>query len=81
MKNLSMNELEKLGFTVIKTYRHDNFITSRRQKGNLLVETTWDTLKNYQQVSQDVTIEETFIDEFTIKDLRQLDRIINVKKQ
>lgn len=75
MKHLSMQELEELGFKVEKSYTHDQFTTQRRVKGVLTIETTWQ--KTGQFESQDLTIEDINMIEFSKKELKQLDNILN----
>lgn len=78
MKHLSMSELEHLGFEVVKSYRHDNYVTQRRKKGCITVETTYE-MPSGTFVSQDLTIDEQWIDGFTGDELMQLDNILNKK--
>ena len=75
MKHLTMQELENLGFEVVKSYEHDEYRTQRRQKGCIQVETTW--LKSGEFVIQDLWIEEGSAENFAKKDLVTLDRILN----
>ena len=75
MKHLTMQQLEDLGFELVKSYEHDHFITQRRVKGNLQVETTWQKTGEFE--SQDLTIDEVNCINFTAKELKQLDKIIN----
>jgi hypothetical protein len=77
MKTLTMSELEKLGFEVIKCYTHDHFITQRRKKGYITVETTWNINNDHKACSQDITIDEVHIEKFTFHELNILDLIIN----
>lgn len=72
-----MTELGEQGFKVVKSYVHNHFITQRRVKGFLTVETTWDRDNNHLPCSQDVTIEETFLEKFSKTDLALLDKILN----
>jgi hypothetical protein len=75
MKHLTMSELESLGFEIIKSYEHDEWMTQRRQKGCITVETTW--LKSGEFVTQDLWIDESVKDVFTIYELTILDKILN----
>ena len=59
---MTMSELEKLGFKVVKSYEHDNFVTQRRKRGCMTIETTWDNNKGYR-VYQDMVIDKTHIEE------------------
>jgi hypothetical protein len=75
MKHLTMSELEALGFEIVKSYEHDEWMTQRRQKGCITVETTW--LKSGEFVTQDLWIDESVKDGFTIYELTILDKILN----
>ena len=75
MKHLTMSELESLGFEIVKSYEHDEWMTQRRQKGCITVETTW--LKSGEFVTQDLWVEESVKDGFTIYELTMLDKILN----
>lgn len=75
MAHLTMQELEDLGFKVVKSYTHDEFMTQRRKKGLIVIETTW--LKTGKIQTQDMTIEYLGYFTFTKKELQQLDKIIN----
>lgn len=77
MKNLTMQQLKDLGFEIVKNYRHDHFITQRRKKGFITVETTYDRLQKYKQVSQVLTIDELFLSDFTFNELNVLSLILN----
>ena len=75
MAHLTMSELEALGFEIVKSYEHDEWMTQRRQKGCITVETTW--LKTGEFVSQDLWVEEAMCESFTKADLFVLDKILN----
>lgn len=75
MKNLTMSELESMGFELVKSYTHDEYMTQRRKKGVITVETTWLQTGEFQ--TQDLTIDEMFIDGFDKSDLLMLDIILN----
>jgi hypothetical protein len=75
MEHLTMSELESLGFEIVKSYEHDEWMTQRRQKGCITVETTW--LKSGEFVTQDLWVDESVKDEFTIYELTILDKILN----
>jgi len=72
-----MSELHEMGFEVVKCYTHDSFITQRRRNGNIMIETTWDRNKDYNRVSQDVVIDETYLETINKKDLLYLSKILN----
>lgn len=76
MKHLTMQKLEDLGFEIVESYKHDEYVTQRRKKGCITIETTFE-LKSGNFVSQDLTIDEQFIDGFTEFDLKNLDKILN----
>ena len=75
MKHLTMSELENMGFELVKSYTHDEYMTQRRRKGVITVETTW--LKTGEFQTQDLTIDEIWIDGFGKNDLLMLDKILN----
>jgi hypothetical protein len=77
-EHLTMQQLEDLGFEIIKSYPHDDFLTQRRVKGILQVETTWQFLKG-NCVSQDLNIDEVNSINFTLHELNVLDLILNNK--
>ena len=73
--HLTMQELEDLGFEVVRSYTHDQYITQRRTKGLIEIETTWLFSGEFQ--SQDLTIEEVNAIEFTKEELIALDKALN----
>lgn len=75
MKHLSMQELEDMNFKIVKSYTHDDYMTQRRQKGLMTIETTW--LQSGEFTSQDLTIEEVNCIPFTKKELTALDKILS----
>jgi hypothetical protein len=75
--SLTMSKLESLGFEVVKSYEHDHFITQRRRKGNITIETTWDKNQEHKVVSQDFTIEDGWFDLDGELELVILDKILN----
>lgn len=75
MKHLSIQQLENLGFEPVKNYIHDQFMTSRRAKGVIEVETTWRLDGKFE--SQDFCIQEINMQKFTKKEIKQLDKILN----
>ena len=75
MKHLTMSELENMGFELVKSYTHDEYMTQRRKKGVITVETTWLQTGEFQ--TQDLTIDEIWIDGFGKNDLLMLDKILN----
>jgi hypothetical protein len=74
-QHLTMQQLEDLGFKITKSYIHDNFMTQRRKKGLIEVETTWKKTGEFE--SQDLTIEEINCQTFTPIEIKQLDLILN----
>ncbi len=78
MKHLTMSKLEESGFEIVKSYEHDEWMTQRRQKGCITVETTW--LKTGEFVSQDLWIDDAELDKFTKKELITIDKILNKTK-
>lgn len=75
MKHLTMSELEKLGFKVTKSYAHDEYMTQRRCKGCITVETTWTRLGEF--VSQDLQIDDGEWRILKARDIVVLDKILN----
>ena len=75
MSHFTMQQLEDLGFELIKSYTHDGFMTQRRQKGKLIIETTW-IKKSGEFHSQEVEFTEDF-EELTPEQIIQLDKILN----
>lgn len=71
-----MQQLEDLGFEIVKSYTYDNFVTQRRVKGILQVETTW-RFPEGDFVSQDLTIDEVNCINFTLHELNFLDLFLN----
>ena len=74
MKHLTMSELENMGFELVKSYMHDEYMTQRRKKGVITVETTW--LQTGEFRMQDLTIDEAYLDSFGIVFLLMLDKVI-----
>lgn len=74
--HLEMQELADLGFELIKSYTHDNFVTQRRKKGVLQIETTWQ-MPSGKFENQDLTIDEVNSISFKKKELIKLDKILN----
>ena len=70
-----MEELEAIGFKIVKSYEHDEWKTERRAKGCITVETTW--LKTGEFVSQDLWVDEAMCESFTKADLFVLDKILS----
>ena len=77
MKNITMSQLEELGFKVVKSYTHDEYVTQRRTKGCRTIETTWELTQGGKFVSQDAIIETEYFEHFSYKDLQVLDAILN----
>lgn len=74
MNHLTMQQLEDLGFGIVKSYVHDDFMTQIRRKGKLIIETTWK--KNGEFVSQEVTFVEGYIN-VNAEQVLKLDEILN----
>lgn len=74
MSHFTMQQLEDLGFELIKSYTHDGFMTQQRKKGKLIIETTWRKSGEFQ--SQEVEFTEDF-EELTPDQIIQLDKILN----
>ena len=77
MKNITMSQLEELGFKVVKSYTHDEYVTQRRNKGCITIETTWELTQGGKFVSQDAIIETEYFEHFSYEDLQVLDAILN----
>ena len=77
MKNITMSQLEELGFKVVKSYTHDEYVTQRRNKGCITIETTWELTQGGNFVSQDAIIETDYLEHFSYEDLQVLDAILN----
>ena len=75
-KHLKMQELDDLGFKIIKSYTHDAFVTQRRKKGVLTVETTYLTPSG-EFICQDLSIDEINCILFSKKELKNLDKLLN----
>lgn len=75
MKHLSMQELEDMSFKIVKSYTYDDYMTQRRQKGLMIIETTW--LQSGEFISQDLTVEEVNGITFNKKELTALDKILS----
>ena len=75
MAYVPLKELDALGFKTVKSYEHDEWLTQRRKKGCIQLETTW--LKTGKLVSQDLWIEEVSIESFTKDELIVLNKILN----
>lgn len=76
MKHLTMQELNELGFEVIESYPHGHYITQCTKKGCIIIETTW-RMPVGNCVSQDLQIEADFLEDFSKKDLKKIDEILN----
>lgn len=74
MSHLTMQQLEDLGFHVMKSYVHDDFLTQVRQKGIMTIETTWK--KTGEFVSQEISFDDGFI-KLSPDKIIQLDKIVN----
>jgi len=74
-EHLTMQQLEDMGFEIVKSYEHDNFMTQRRKKGIIEIETTWKKTGEFE--IQDLTIEEINCEPFTPDEIKTLDAILN----
>jgi hypothetical protein len=72
---LSMQSLHDLGFELIRSYPHDEFITQIYEKGSLKVERTF---KNYTIHSEEVIIGGEYFN-VDFKKLVMLDELLNDK--
>jgi len=79
MKNITMTELADLGFEVVKSYTYDVWLTQRRQKGCIQVETTWE-MPSGKFEKQELWIEAEWVEGFNADDLKKLDEILNKTK-
>jgi hypothetical protein len=70
---LSMQSLHDLGFGLIRSYPHDEFITQVYEKGRLKVERTF---KNYEIHSEEVIIGGEYF-EVDFQKLVKLDKLLN----
>ena len=75
MRHLTMQELHDLGFEVVKSYTHDNFMTQRRRKGCITVETTWTYEGDFE--SQEIQIDDGEWRTFKPREIVKLDIILN----
>ena len=74
--HLTMSELEKLGFEIIKSYVNDDWTTQKRKKGCITVKTTYH-LKSGKFETQDFQIDDGEWREFLPHHLKILDKILN----
>ena len=75
MKHLTMHRLFELGFEVVKSYTHDNFMTQKRRKGCITIETTWRSGGVYD--SQMVQIDDGEWRTLEPEEIVKLDKILN----
>ena len=75
MRHLTMQELHDLGFEIVKSYTHDNFMTQRRRKGCITVETTWTDGGDFE--SQEIQIDDSEWITLKPEHLVVLDEILN----
>lgn len=75
MKHLTMQELHDLGFEVVKSYTHDNFMTQRRRKGCITIETTWTDVGDFE--SQEIQIDDGEWRTLKAREIVELDEILN----
>lgn len=71
---MTEKEIKEIGFTLVKTYNHDQFTTNRYQKGVLEVEFTYE---NKKLVTCDLTVEEINCLPITKIEIEQLNKILN----
>ena len=76
MIHLTMQQLEELGFEVVKSYPQDNYLTQRRKRGLITIETTWQ-MPSGDFESQDMTIEEVNCIPFNEEELKVLIEILD----
>ena len=77
MKHLTMQQLEDLGFPVVKSTPEGNYVTQIRRKGCLTVHTKY-ILINGAFVKQVLQINSGKFREFQPEHLAVLDRILNL---
>lgn len=67
------NEVTDMGFTLVKQYPHDGFVTRRYERAQLMVEFTYekDTL-----ITFDLTIDELIGHPISMDDLRKITKIL-----
>lgn len=75
MKHLTMTELERLGFEIEKSYTYDEWMTQRRVKNCLTIETTWKKTGEFE--IQEVQIDDGEWRELKPSDIVKLDKILN----
>ena len=80
MKHLTMQQLEDLGFPVVKSTPEGIYVTQIRRKGCLTVHTKYILIKRaFDFVEQVLQIDGGKFREFKPKDLAVLDRILNTR--
>ena len=75
MRHLTIKELHDLGFEIVKSYKHDNFMTQRRRKGCITIETTWTDKGDFE--SQEIQIDDGEWRTLKPRYLVVLDEILN----
>lgn len=73
---MTANDLEKIGFYLIKSYSHDEWYTQRFQKGIIQAEFTFNADSDKLE-TVDFTIDEIVGIEFSIEELIKIDQILN----
>ncbi len=73
---MTENQLELLGFDLVKTYTHEEWHTRRFAKGTLEVEFTYLSI-NEKLETVDVTIEEVNCLPISLEEIKKLDQILN----
>jgi hypothetical protein len=74
-KHLEMNELESIGFELVRSYTNWKFIVQIRKKGCIEACTTWS--KNGEFASQEFNITTKHKRDFKIEEISMLDKILN----
>lgn len=74
-KHLTMQELEDLGFEITKSYPKDHYVTQRREKGLIEVDTSYE-IPSGKFICQEICIIATCLS-IKPKDLKKLDKILN----
>ena len=76
MKHLTMQQLHNLGFEIVKSYTHDNFMSQRTRKGCITVKTKWTDAGDFE--SQEIQIDDGGEwRTFNPSDIVRLDMILN----
>ena len=73
---MTENDVELLGFDMVKLYHHDDWYTKRFEKGFIQIEFTYRT-EDDKIETIDITIDEIVGNKVSLKDLKLLDRTLN----